>query len=113
MRLASEHQRSNDCLRGGVSLRSDRLEVNENSPSIESLATLLWAIQCFINHQEQKEPELDVTNIDVRQLSWELGNMFRQREIRMARARRDGFSFSSGAKAEQKRSLEPWRAALG
>jgi len=60
-----------------------------------------------------KEPELDVANIDVRQLSWELGNMFRHREIRMARAMRNGFSFSSGRKAEQKQSLETWRAALG
>ena len=114
MRLASEHQRSNNCLRDGVSLRSDRFVEDDTSPSIESLATLLWAIQCFLNNQEHmKEPELDVANIDVRQLSWELGNMFRHREIRMARAMRNGFSFSSGRKAEQKQSLETWRAALG
>ena len=114
MRLASEQQRSNNCLRGGVSLRGDHLGGNEASPSVESLATLLWAIQCFLSNEGQKkQPELDVTNVDVRQLSWELGNMFRHREIRMARARRGEFSFSSPGKAEQKRSLGTWRAALG
>jgi len=44
MRLASEQQLSPDCLTGIGS--SDRLD-GRNSPSLESLATLLWATQVF------------------------------------------------------------------
>jgi hypothetical protein len=107
MRLRSEQQLSNGRLTGVGS--SDRH--GENSPSIESLTTLLWAIQCFIN-REQDKPKLDVHTVDVRQLSWELGNLFRAREIRMARRRRN-LSYYLAAGGEKKRSLDRWREALG
>lgn len=108
MRLASEQQLSNGCPTGVGS--SDRRP--EGSPSLESLATLLWAVQCFINREHKpRSPKLDVATLDVRQLSWELGTLFRQREIRMARKRRD-FSYSLGG-GEQQKALDRWRAALG
>jgi len=57
---------------------------------MEALTTLLWATQCFINNMEKPRasPQLDVTTVDVRRLSWELGALFQQREIRMARRHR-------------------------
>jgi len=93
MRLASEQQLARDCLTGVGS--SDRLD-GRNSPSLESLMTLLWATQVF----EKKSRNEQVG----RHANGELEELFRARNIVGTR----GISSVSGS--EPKKSLEGWRS---
>jgi len=93
MRLASEQQLTHDCLTGVGS--SDRLD-GRNSPSIESLMTLLWCIKVF-----QKRSN----NEQVGRQSEELDELFRPREVIRSR----GISYVSGNIGPK--SLEEWRSA--
>jgi len=95
MRLASEQQLTPDCLTGVGS--SDRLD-GRNSPSLESLMTLLWVTRVF---EKQSNNEQWVG----RQASRELDELFRPRDV-------TGFSYvSGGGGGGPKKSLEGWRSA--
>jgi len=103
MRSASEQQLANDCPTGVDA--SNRLD-GSNSPSVESLMTLLWAINVIEKEREHATPELDAAT-QVRQACRELDVLFRRREL-------PGVSFVLGAdegRASQK-SLEGWCTAF-
>ncbi len=102
MRLASEQQLARDCLNGVGS--SDRHDVG-NSPSIESLMTLLWATNVF-ERERQRTPKMDVST-EVRQACSELDNLFVTREV--AGVRRVSL-VEAGLESRQK-SLDGWRMA--
>jgi len=99
MRLASEQQLTRDCLSSVGS--SDRLN-GGNSPSIESLMTLLWATHCF-EREWREASKLDVATDETRQDCGQLDGM-------------DGL-FSHITKVDvldsevSKKSLEAWRLA--
>lgn len=97
MRLASEQQLTHDCLTGAGS--SDRLE-SRNSPSLESLMTLLWCTRVF---EKQSNNEQWIG----RQACRELDELFRPREVTRTR----GVSYVSGGHSGPKKSLEGWRSA--
>jgi len=96
MRLASEQQLTPDCLTGVGS--SDRLD-GRNSPSLESLMTLLWATQIF----EKKSKNEQVG----RQTYRELDELFRAREV----IGTSEISSVSGGGGGAKKSLGEWRSA--
>jgi len=96
MRLASEQQLSNDCLTGVGS--SDRLD-GRNSPSLESLMTLLWATRVF-------EKRLNNEQWVGRQPCRELEELFKPDEV-MGLRDISYVSWESGPK----KSLEEWRSA--
>jgi len=96
MRLASEQQLARDCLTGVGS--SDRLD-GRNSPSLESLMTLLWATQIF----EKKSKNEQVG----RQTYRELDELFRAREV----IGTSEISSVSGGGGGAKKSLGEWRSA--
>jgi transcriptional activator HAC1 len=101
MRSVSEQQLTRDCLTGVGAC--DRRDV-DNSPSLEALMTLLWAIHVFEKKRERM-PEPDVT-MDSRQVCGELEGLFRPREIGGLR----GFSYvSSVGGTPGQKSLEGWR----
>jgi hypothetical protein len=105
MRLASEQQLTHDCLSRVDASRLDRA----NSPNVEALMTLLWAIQCFEKERGRIAPKLDAAT-EVRQAIGELDELFRHKDVM-------GLSFvphgrggdSTGVKAK---SLEGWRTAF-
>jgi len=93
----SEQQSTRDCLNSvGVCARG----VANNSPSLEALITLLWAIQVFEKKREL-DPELDAA-MDGR---LELEGLFRERAVR-------GVSYLSVAGTEGQKSLEGWRSGV-
>jgi transcriptional activator HAC1 len=101
MRLASEQPAAQDCLSNvGAS------HGGANSPSVEVLMTLLWAITVIKREQGQETPKLDAA-AEVRQ-SMELEELFRPREMRgvsyVPHGREDG---GLGQK-----SLDGWRLAF-
>jgi transcriptional activator HAC1 len=102
MRLASEQQLTPDCLAGaGMCDRRD----GANSPSLESLMTLLWATHVFEKNQRWA-PELD-TAMEVRPIG-ELGDLFRPREMTGK-----GVIFGSSGKGQSsKKSLDDWCPAF-
>ena len=102
MRLASEQQLQ-DCLSNADSGHYG----GSNSPSVEVLMTLLWAITVIEKERGQEAPKLDAA-AEVRQSEVELQELFRPREIRGGR----GVSFvpPHGREAEMgQKSLEGWR----
>ena len=104
MRLQSEQQLTRDCLTGVGAC--DRRDV-DNSPSLEALMTLLWAIHVFEKKRE-RTPELDVA-MDGRQACSELEGLFRPRDIGGLK----GFSYvASGGGTLGQKSLEGWRMAF-
>jgi len=108
MRSASEQQRTHDCLSNAdASVR----QVDANSPSIESLMTLLWAIHVIEKEREQTEktPKLDAAAV-VGQPCGELDELFRPRNITKT-TRTEGISYLSGGRETWKKSLEDWRSA--
>lgn len=103
MRLASEQQLQ-DCLSNADAGHYG----GSNSPSVEVLMTLLWAITVIEKErgERQETPKLDAA-AEVRQS--ELEELFRPREIR---GDRRGFSFVSHGReagALGQKSLEGWR----
>jgi transcriptional activator HAC1 len=103
MRLASEQQLQ-DCLSNADAGHYG----GSNSPSVEVLMTLLWAITVIEKErvERQEAPKLDAA-AEVRQS--ELEELFRPREIR---GDRRGVSFvphGRQAGALGKKSLEGWR----
>jgi transcriptional activator HAC1 len=103
MRLQSEQQLTRDCLIGAGSC--DHRDV-ENSPSLEALMTLLWAIHVFEKKREYT-PELDVA-MDGRQAG-ELDRLFRPRDIG---DQKEISYVSSGGGTLHQKSLEEWRPAF-
>lgn len=102
MRLASEQQLQ-DCLSNTDAGHYG----GSNSPSVEVLMTLLWAITVIEKERGQEAPKLDAA-AEVRQSELELQELFRPREIRGGR----GVSFvpPHGREAEMgQKSLEGWR----
>lgn len=99
MRSQSEQQLTRDCLSSAGS--SERRDVN--SPSLEALMTLLWAIRVF-EKERGRIPELDT--IGGRQAS-KLDRLFRQREMGMK-----GVSYVSEGGGLGQKSLEGWRPAF-
>jgi len=95
MRLASEQQLTHDCLTGVGSI-GDRLD-GGNSPSIESLMTLLWCIKVFQERSDNEQVG--------RQACRELDELFRPSEVTGSR----GISYVSGNIGPK--SLEEWRSA--
>jgi len=105
MRLASEQQLTHDCL---SRVDANRLD-GANSPSVEALMTLLWAIQCFEKERGHITPELDAAT-EVRQAIGELDELFRHRDltgVSFVPHGRDGDS--TGVRAK---SLDGWRTAF-
>ena len=105
MRSASEQQLTRDYLTGvDVSGRFD----GRNSPSVESLMTLLWAVNVIEKERLQKTPKLDAAT-EVRQACRELDDLFRPRELR-------GVSFASDGSDTMgfggQKSLDGWRTAF-
>jgi transcriptional activator HAC1 len=101
MRLVSEQQLTRDCLSGIGS--SDRLD-GDNSPSIESLMTLLWTTRCF-EKKWKEASRLDATMNESRQEHGELDGMdglFRQHTT---------FKTDALDLEASKKSLEGWRLA--
>jgi transcriptional activator HAC1 len=108
MRLASEQQLQ-DCL-SNVDASHDR----GNSPRVEVLMTLLWAITVIEKERGQETPKLD-TAAEVRQSDMELEELFRLREIRGDRRVSfvpHGREAEAEAGALGKKSLEGWRMAF-
>lgn len=106
MRLASEQQLQ-DCLSNVDASHHDRV----NSPSVEVLMTLLWAITVIEKERGQETPKLDVA-AEVGQSNMELDELLRPRRIR---GDRRGVSFvphGREAGALVKKSLEGWRTAF-
>jgi len=105
MRLPSEQQLDRDCLTGvGECNRLD----GDNSPSLESLMTLLWAIKVFEKNREHAS-KLD-TATEGRQDRGRLDKLFRHIEVKHGHAR-DFFSNVGEGKLGQK-SLDGWSPAL-
>ena len=102
--LQSEQHPTRDCLTGVGAC--DRRVVADNSPSLEALMTLLWAIHVF-EMKRERNPELDTSAIDGRQ---ELEGLFGQRDIGMGQ-RDVSFVSEVGGTLGQK-SLEGWRTAF-
>lgn len=105
MRLQSEQQLTRDCLNGVGAC--DRRDV-DNSPSLEALMTLLWAIHVFEKKRE-RTPELDNVAMDGRQTCGELDGLFRPREI--GGLKRISYVSEGGGTLGQK-SLDGWRTAF-
>jgi transcriptional activator HAC1 len=106
MRLASEQQLQ-DCLSNVDASHHDRV----NSPSVEVLMTLLWAITVIEKERGQETPKLDVA-AEVGQSNMELDELLRPRRIR---GDRRGVSFvphGREAGALVKKSLEGWRTVF-
>jgi transcriptional activator HAC1 len=104
LRSKSEQQLTRDCLTGVGAC--DRRDVADNSPSLEALMTLLWAIHVFEKKRE-RNPELDARPMVGRQ---ELEGLFRPRDIGMGQR---GVSFVSAAGGTLgQKSLEGWRMAF-
>jgi transcriptional activator HAC1 len=105
MRLASEQQLTHDCLSRVDVSRLDGV----NSPNVEALMTLLWAIQCFEKERGHIAPKLDAAT-EVRQAIGELDELFRHGDLMggsFVPHGRDGDP--TGLKAK---SLEGWRTAF-
>jgi len=104
MRSASEQQLTQDCLSG--------VDVCDghgawNSPSVESLMTLLWAVNVIDKEREQKTPNVD-TATEAKQECGELDILFGQRRMRERRV-----SFTPGGSGKMgRKSLEAWRTAF-
>ena len=96
MRLASNQQLAHDCLTGVGS--SDRRD-GDNSPTIESLMTLLWATHVF--EKRRQALKLDVAT-EVRQAC---------RQLKTSNSTSRTVSFLDLKESRQK-SLEEWRSAL-
>jgi len=104
MRSASEQQLTRDCL-SGVDV-CDRHDVG-NPPSVESLMTLLWAVNVIDKERQQKTPDVDAAT-EVRQDYGELDILFRPRGVNNKRG-----SFTTGASGKMgPKSLEEWRTAF-
>jgi transcriptional activator HAC1 len=104
MRLASEQQLQ-DCLSN-----ADASHDRGDSPSVEVLMTLLWAITVIEKERGQETPKLDAA-AEVRQSDMELEELFRLREIRGDR----GISFVTHGReagAMGRKSLEGWRTVF-
>jgi transcriptional activator HAC1 len=101
MRLASEQQLSPDCLAG---VGSCERRHGPNSPSLESLMTLLWAIRVFEKNRH-RVPELD-TATEATQ-SGALGDLLRAREVAGK-----GVSFRSSEREPGQKSLDDWGLAF-
>ena len=102
MRRASEQQLTRDYL-NDVDL-CDRLDV-ENSPTVESLMTLLWAISVIDKEGQHEEPELDAAT-ELREACRELDKLFRARDMNRKRV---SLVSGRGGTIGQK-WLEEWRA---
>ncbi|TVY82178.1 Transcriptional activator hac1 [Lachnellula suecica] len=107
MRSASEQQLTHDCL---SSVDASFSHFGANSPSVETLMTLLWAIHCIEGEREQTEktPKLDAAT-EVRQPCGELDGLFRQKDTTTGNTER--LSYLS-AERVGKKSLEDWRKAF-
>lgn len=105
MRLQSEQQLTHDCLTG-VGAR-DRYDEG-NSPTLEALMTLLWAVQVFEKNRD-RIPQLGAAT-EIRQELEELDSgLFRLRKIKDAR----GVSFVSGrSRTMEPKSSQGWRTAF-
>ncbi len=77
MRSASEQQLSTDCL-----TRADVNRDGRDSPSMEVLMTLLWAITVIEKERGQQAPELDAAS-GVGRSRVELEDLFRPRHLRL------------------------------
>ena len=98
MRLASEQQLTRDCLTGVG--ECDRLDGN-NSPSLESLMTLLWAIKVFEKNRESaSNPD---TAKEVGECRGKLHMLLEPREVK------GSFFSMSGVDNLAKKSLDGWR----
>jgi transcriptional activator HAC1 len=104
MRLQSEQQLTRDCLTGvGACDRYDE----GNSPTLEALMTLLWAVQVFEKNRE-RTPELDAATQIGQEI--ELDGLFRPRDIRGARG---VFPVPGHSGTMKRKSLvEGWRTAF-
>ena len=97
---ASEQQLSPDCLTGARAF--DRRD-GSDSPSIESLATLLWATHVF-ERNRRRALELG-TAAEARQDGGELGDLLRARELA---GKGSVFLGSSGRERMGQKSLDDW-----
>lgn len=110
---ASEQLQLHNCLFEA----SDRLE-GTNSPSIEALMTLLWAIHVIGKEIEQRDmaPKLDAAS-DVIEPCMELDEMFRRREVSGKGVMtfvsiKDGGVLGQEKAPEGQNSLDGWRTAF-
>ena len=104
MRSASEQQLTRDCLTGvDASGRFD----GRSSPSVESLMTLLWAINVIEKERLQMTPKLDAAT-EVSQACRELDDLFRSREMKRVSFVSDG----SDSMGLGQKSLDGWRTAF-
>jgi len=115
MRLASEQQLTHACLSSNADAST---RGGANSPSVEALMTLLWAIQCFEREQERDQltPRLDAAT-EVRQAIGELDILFGQYKDTGDRERvsyvphgRDGDSAMELEMKTGQKSLDGWRS---
>ena len=97
---ASEQQLSPDCLTGARAF--DRRD-GSDSPSMESLATLLWATHVF-ERNRRRALELG-TAAEARQDGGELGDLLRARELA---GKGSVFLGSSGRERMGQKSLDDW-----
>jgi len=105
MRLASEQQLTHACLSNVDASRND----GADSPDVEALMTLLWAIQCFEKERGQLTPKLDAAT-EIRQAIGELDELFRQKkEFTGVSYVSHGYAKGDGEPMGQK-SLEGWRS---
>ena len=103
MRLASE-QPAQDCLSNADAGHYG----GANSPSVEALMTLLWAITVIERERGQETPKLDAA-AEVRQ-SMELEELFRPREMRSVSYVPHGREAEGGGMGQK--SLDGWRLAF-
>ena len=103
MRSASEQQ-LRDCL---SSVDASRFEKG-NSPSVEALMTLLWAIHVIEKERELETPKLDAATV-VRQSQGELDELFRLRDLKGVSFVPHGREMDSD---HSQKSLDGWRTAF-
>jgi len=101
MRLASEQQ-LHDCLSSADASRHDL----GNSPSVEALMTLLWAIHVIEKEREQNTPKLDAAVEEGQAMELTFGPIkLREREVSYVEHGR-GAMVGSG---RSEKSLGDWR----
>ena len=107
MRLASEQQLTPGSI-AGASLCDRRRD--SDSPSLESLMTLLWATRVFEKNHRHRVPELDTATTEAARSGGELGDLLRAREV----AGKEGVIFRSAEAGRQfgQKSLDDWCLAF-
>ena len=101
---ASEQQLALDCLIGARAV--DRRD-GSNSPSMESLATLLWATHVF---ERNRRKALELGHMaEIRQDGSELGELLGAREVA---GKGSVFLWSFGGERMGEKSLDDWSLAF-